>query len=459
MSENFNDSVNESIHECGVLLKKFVLMCKVAKKHTFEQMKIFAPALSENIDCIIENLSAIEGTNNTDSCIGEIIATEGDKDESNSKNDVNDELTEIPIEKIVVLNNLIQKQVELDTLCYFLSNNLLVSLASSYDVFLSKMLHKVLFSKKMYGLFEKNISLKEALSYSTHDALISACIEDTLSELMRKSHKDHIKWIEKSFDLDIINSFQEWKTIHTFFALRNIIVHNDGIVNNEFLKDLSKNGISSEKYILGSKIEFSPEEFSKLIRCLIDFAIYLYSIILQKIYKTSEQIKMIDYEIGRIVYRFLCDEEYQQVISIVDNILKTNQIHSSADVFELNINKCIALKERKNDTYKKILDKLDWSNCDNEFRIARAILLDETDNAIALMETLDKDKMLTAYTEWPLFKHFIKTDEFKKAFVKIYGVEFEDKLSTLSKENSYYLLENGLIDSCFNEIIKIDSLN
>lgn len=444
MTNNFNDSIEKTIHECGLLLEKFVTICRIGKKHTFDQIKNCSSELSKSTEMINRHLRLFVNANPTSSNIDN--AGTNDETINQEKGDDNDSELEIPIEKINVLNKLIQKHAELDALYYFLSNNLLVSIASNYDVFLNKILYKVLFEKKMYGLFEKNISLKEALSYSTHEDLISACIEETLSELMRKSHKEQIKWIEKSFSVDIINSFQEWKSVYTFFAMRNIIVHNDGIVSNEFLSNLRKNGIACEKYILGAKIEFSPEEFSKYIRCIIDFAIYLFSIILQKCFRDNLQIEKIDAEIRNIVYNFLCEEEYQQVISIVDNILKTNQMHSSAAIFEFNINKCIALKERKNDTYKKILGKLDWSNCDADFKMARAVLLDETDTAISIMKTLDKKEMIHAYVEWPLFKNFTKTIEFKKEFAKMYGVEFEEKLSTLSNDNSSYLYENKIIE-------------
>lgn len=445
MNNSFNDSKEETIRECGMLLEKFVRICRIGKKHTFEQIKKCSSELSKSTEIINQYLRTIANSNTDDG----VVNNTGDIGEDINQERVDDKdlELEIPIEKINVLNKLIQKHVELDDLYYFLSNNLLVSIASNYDVLLNKILYKVLFEKKMYGLFEKNISLKEALSYSTHEDLISACIEETLSELMRKSHKEQIKWIEKSFKVDIINSFQEWKSIYTFFAMRNIMVHNDGIVNNEFLENLRKNGIACDKYTLGTKIEFSPEEFSKYIRCIIDFSVYLFSIVLQKCFCDNSQIKKIDDEIRSIVYNFLCEEEYQQVISIVDNILKTNQTHSSATIFEFNINKCIALKERKNDTYKKILEKLDWSNCDADFKMARAILLDETDNAISIMRTLDKEEMIHAYIEWPLFKNFTKTDRFKQEFANMYGVEFEEKLSTLSEDNTSYLYENKIVEA------------
>ena len=143
-----------------------------------------------------------------------------------------------------------------------------------------------------------------------------------------------------------------------------------------------------------------------------------------------------------------------QVISIVDYILRNNQQHSSADEFLFTINKCIALKARKNESYKKILDRLDWSNCDNKFRMAKAVLLDDYNTACKIMEILDKDNMLQAYIEWPLFKDFVVTEEFKQKFRELYGIEFEAKMADISAEKAQYLSDKKLLEVEEFEIIE-----
>ena len=66
-----------------------------------------------------------------------------------------------------------------------------------------------------------------------------------------------------------------------------------------------------------------------------------------------------------------------------------------------------------------MLERLDWSNCENQFKLARDVLLENYDDACLMMEQLDKDEMLYAYIEWPLFKRFIKTQQFKEKFKSI----------------------------------------
>ena len=387
-------------------------------------MSELAPEVSANVELIKSYISTVDD----------------EYDESGDK------VVEFPLLKVLTINKVVQKQEEYDALMDYLPNNLVVSIASSYDIYLSTLLKKVIINKKRFKLVKKDISLCDALKYSSTEELASACVDEKITDLMRKSHKEQIEWVEKTLKIDIINSFSEWKTVFEFFQIRNIIVHNDGIVNQIFIDELKKNGISSDKYKLGEKLILIPDEISKQIRCIIDFSTYVFSLILRSFYSSNEDLEKIDRILNDIVFDFLCKKKYTQVVSIVDNLLKNNQRHNSADVFQLTINKCIALKNNGNNSYIKILSKLDWSNCEHDFKFARAILMGETKQACEIMESLNKENMVLAYIEWPLCREFIKTDEFKTKFKEIYGTDFEETLSKLSEERSQYLYENKIIE-------------
>ena len=411
------------------LLKKFVNQCVVARDYTFKETKAMD-------DEFIRNLRKLN--NYLD---GKIEKTEEKK-------------VEITVEILQVLNPMVERLTEIETMIDYLPNNLIVSIASNYDLFLSRLLKKIILDKNMVSIIGKELQLSEVVKYNTKEELISTCVDEFIDDLMRKSHKEQIQWIEKKFKIDIINSFNDWKSIYLFFEIRNVIVHNEAVVSRIFLGNLKKEGIASDKYEIGKKIVFRNEDIRKYIKTLIDFIVYLYSLVLKKNYNKTEDIEQIDTIINDVVYKFLCKSEYLQVISIVDYILRNNQQHSSADEFLFTINKCIALKARKNESYKKILDRLDWSNCDNKFRMAKAVLLEDYDAACKIMEVLDKDNMLQAYIEWPLFKEFVSTEEFKQKFRELYGIEFEAKMADISAEKAQYLSDKKLLEVEEFEVIE-----
>lgn len=78
--------------------------------------------------------------------------------------------------------------------------------------------------------------------------------------------------------------------------------------------------------------------------------------------------------------------------------------------------------------------------------MAKSVLLDDYQNACRIMETLDKEEMLQAYIEWPLFKHFVKSQEFKEKFKELYGIEFESNMAAISEEKAKYLSDKNILD-------------
>ena len=404
------------------LMQRFIMQCSVARKYTFQEM-------SKVIDDMERNEKKIK------TYFDEQVAKTGDEEGG-----------EITVEQIQILNPMIEEQKEIDMKFEYLPSNLIVSIASNYDLFLSKLLKKVILDKNMVGVVGKELKLSEVVKYNTKEELISTCVDDVIDDLMRKSHKEQIQWIENKFKIDIINSFNDWKSVYLFFEIRNLVVHNDGVISRIFLGDLRNEGIAVEKYEIGKKIIFDIGNIKKLIKSLIDFSVYTFSLLLRKLYPTEKYSEMIDSIINTIVYNFLCKKEYLQAISIVEYILRNNQEHTSGYKFTLTINKCIALKERRQDSYKRILEALDWSNCENQYKMAKSVLLDDYQNACRIMETLDKEEMLQAYIEWPLFKHFVKSQEFKEKFKEVYGIEFESKMAAISEEKAKYLSDKNILD-------------
>jgi hypothetical protein len=72
------------------------------------------------------------------------------------------------------------------------------------------------------------------------------------------------------------------------------------------------------------------------------------------------------------------------------------------------------------------LDKHDWSATSDKFKLAISVLKEDYQKAIELMKSIgstNKHLNKDAYREWPLFRQFRKTDEFKKAYLEIFGEE------------------------------------
>jgi len=101
----------------------------------------------------------------------------------------------------------------------------------------------------------------------------------------------------------------------------------------------------------------------------------------------------------------------------------------------MTINLAISFKgQEKLKELNKLLDTIDFSPLSSKFKLASLVLTDKYDDAADLMRKIGNSEEVSEvnYTEWPLFRWFRKTDQFKSAFKDIYGRDFVIVKGTLS---------------------------
>ena len=82
----------------------------------------------------------------------------------------------------------------------------------------------------------------------------------------------------------------------------------------------------------------------------------------------------------------------------------------------------------QNGICQKILNAEDWSAVDDRLSLGVAVLRDDFDEAIALMRKLGDGRLVpkNSYRQWPIFKKFRKTSQFRSAYKSIFGEDFAD---------------------------------
>jgi hypothetical protein len=84
------------------------------------------------------------------------------------------------------------------------------------------------------------------------------------------------------------------------------------------------------------------------------------------------------------------------------------------------------LWRRQTDECVAILDAEDWSASDLDFQVAVAVLRNEFKEAARLVTKIGADGVVKkeAYEEWPLFKDFRQSDEFRNSYKQVFGQDF-----------------------------------
>ena len=100
------------------------------------------------------------------------------------------------------------------------------------------------------------------------------------------------------------------------------------------------------------------------------------------------------------------------------------------------INKCIVLDNlHRNDKAIKLLNSVDWSACEDSYKLCVSILRKDYKSAVKHMTSISKSKISEKdYSEWPIFTKFKKTSYFKSAFKKKFRKDFDFISNTQRKE-------------------------
>jgi len=116
---------------------------------------------------------------------------------------------------------------------------------------------------------EKKLNYEEILSYNTIEGLYEYMIERECESLGYKSYEEIKKYFNGKFKIDFTNLKGE-NEVNSIFEIRNILVHNRGIVNEKFLSK-----IKDSKYKLGDKITLNQNDVDSAISMLRALTYYI----------------------------------------------------------------------------------------------------------------------------------------------------------------------------------------
>lgn len=259
---------------------------------------------------------------------------------------------------------------------------------------------------------------------------------------MRSSHAEQISWIESKTKLKNIKESNLWCAYIEVFERRNIIVHNNSIVNDQYINICSANNYDVSQVSLGSDLHISASYLKLSCDMLIEFGIKLIFSVWRKISK-DEIEKAIDL-IGNIAYDFIVTEHFQISINLLKFVLEDNNLKiKDIDRRRLIINYANAIKLNGNkEEALKIINKEDWSACDIPFHICISAINDDDNSVIDMIETAHKADKLSAsdFRDWPVFRKIRNNKAYIDKFEEIYGEKiFTTTRSTINetaKENS-----------------------
>lgn len=331
----------------------------------------------------------------------------------------------------VLLNQLATINNRMDQSDYILNMipaNLVVSLVTNFDQFLSEML--IYLFQNITGqinVIDECAKFSDLYFCNDKYEIQDFYIEKFIDSFFRKSHSEQIEWLDKKLSLNIKSKMPNYDDFIFLCELRNMIIHNDSKPNNHFMNTVdvekySKMGFNIKK---NERILISPENIKYLSSVVQLVTSFIFGLLGQKYYhKDDKMMEFIESEINSNIVEKI-KKEPELAILLLNNQLSSHLKHTSEFLYIYNINLCISYKKLGNETkMKEILKSMDWSNCSDRYIYAKNVLLENKDNIVKYMHKFVEPEWKLYYQIWPLFYKLRKEDYFKEEYQKIFSEEF-----------------------------------
>ncbi|MGG4498426.1 hypothetical protein [Brevibacillus reuszeri] len=309
----------------------------------------------------------------------------------------------------------------------FLPRSFIVSLISLYDAYLGKLIKTMFYTKpETLNASQKNIPFSQLMEFTSIEEAKEYIIEKEVETVLRDSHSEQFKWLEKKLEITLTKNLLIWPTFIEVTERRNLFVHADGVVSSQYISVCEKHGVVLDKLSeIGSILNVSDDYFIDSYNCLFEIGFKLGQVVWRKLQPNN--IKDADENLIDITFDLIVNNEYDLAIRLLEFANDIIKKYSSQDAKLRNIiNLGQAYKWKgMNNKLEKLLKEIDWSALAPHYRIAHSVLKEEYTEASKLMKKIDADDIdMNAYKEWPLFKEFRRTEEFKQSYYDIFGEEY-----------------------------------
>lgn len=277
-----------------------------------------------------------------------------------------------------------------------------------------------------------NIKYSDLTLCDSIDDAVSLIIESEVESITSKAHIEQFKWfkdkhhIKYDFGAIVLSDYIEAS------LRRNIIVHNNSIVNSHYIRQCKNLNVPLDVSIsVGDKITITPDYFNKSFNALYEVGIIFAYSTWRKVYaKDDAEITESDKSITSIIYDLIRKGNYTLAIRL--SIFSLSKVFNcSSDVDRkmriINLAQCYKWTEHQIEC-NNIIEEEDWSACDNQFKMALAVLKDDYKVAEEIMRRLgSEDESIgeANYLKWPLFRKWRETESFATTFKEVFGHEPE----------------------------------
>jgi len=336
----------------------------------------------------------------------------------------------IPLEHIRENTKLSKAVNNSTTAIKIIKRNFLVSIISQFDTYVSDMIRAVFEVRpEIIQASEKQLTFSELSKFKSIEDAQEYIIEKEIETVLRENYTEQFKWFENKLNVQLRKDLPIWNTFIEIAQRRNLFVHNDGKVSTQYLNtckeylSLNKNNLK-----VGDELEVGIKYFDTAFKCLFEIGVKLNQVIRRNL--LPHELKRADHSFLLISFELIQNNQLELAKTLYDFSDKYIKKYSTEDLkLRILLNRAQTYKwlDKEKECFE-IINSIDWSATGDMFKLASKVLIDDFQAACTIMKNIgDNEKVFnkTFYKDWPIFKKFRETDEFKKLYLEIYKTDFE----------------------------------
>lgn len=302
-----------------------------------------------------------------------------------------------------------------------------VALVSQLDGFLGRLLRRIFTLRpELLGSSERQLSLAQILELGTVEAARDYLLEKEVEAVLRKSHAEQFKWMESRFDIRLTTGLGAWPTFIELTERRNLFVHTDGVVSEQYIAVCHSHAVPLEDLQKGQVLDVEPRYFRKASACVFEIGVKLSQVLWRKLFPAD--LEFADQSLTSVAYDLLTSGNFALAATLLDFACDLKKHGSEKNRRVFVINRAQAYKWRSDDKMcQAIVAGEDWSASGQSFQLCVAVLQDRFDDAASIMRRIGRDGEVrdSDYEDWPIFRRFRETSDFLEAYREVFGSQFE----------------------------------
>lgn len=372
-----------------------------------------------------------------------------ERDECNVLEDDEGRTVNIPSTHFKEWKRLARKYEHFEVSRVLLPRSLLVSLISQYDAYLGRILRTIFIRKpEILNGSEKKFSFDMLSEFASIDAAREYLLEKEVETILRSSHAEQFKWMEKAFDVPLTKGLDNWPSFMEITERRNLFVHTDGVVSSQYMSVCNLHKCTlDESTKEGERLNVPQGYFSTAHKCIYEIGVKLGHVLWRKLF--PEEREEADDNYNRLTYDLIDNGKFDLAIRLLDfGCNQFKKFSNESNQLIMTVNRAQAYKwNGQENICKNILKDIDWSAKGDQFRIANFALVDDWENAAKVMVRIGREGSVsvTDYRDWPLFSELRKQGIFLTTYEEIFGESFSGS-SEVKKTEKPALSEDSAND-------------